>query len=247
MVANADRRWASLPRVDIAIFDTHCGEHLARIFQGYSFFSIDTRGESFHIPTLIAACWQYVLCQQKISIWLFYFSKLISKLGARICITNQDSNHIFYDLDKQLPEVRFIAAQQGLKDEYAMKIFSRISGDYFAFGKVIADALANPAVNMHVCGSIKANMVRLNAKKLPRVCVISGLSVIEPGFKVLRNITYAEFIFPPIYAYLREVDNFCRQRSIELIIASKARRAVMSAERHPVFRREWDKIGRAHV
>ena len=243
LVAKAERKWAPLPRVDIAIFDTHCGAHLASIIRDYSFFSIDVRGESYHIPTLLTACWQYLLCQGKVSISNFYFSKLISKLGARICITNQDSHHIFYELDKTLPDVRFIAMQQGLKNEYSIGNFSKISGDYFAFGKAYADALDNGTAKMHVCGSIKANMAHLTEKKYPRICFISDLSVHAFGLKVLKNITYAEFICPVFYSSLREVDNFCSQRGIELMITSKARREVMSQDRHPVFRNEWNLYG----
>lgn len=239
-VAKANRKWAPLPRVDIAIFDTHCGAHLASMIRDYSFFSIDLRGESYHIPTLLAACVQYLLHHGTVTLPILYFQKLILKLGARICITNQDANHIFYALDKRLPTVRFIAAQQGLKEDSSIDSFSKISGDYFAFGQAYASKLANGAASMYVCGSIKANMAQLSEKKHPRVCFISGVSADDLGIKVFRNVNYAEFVYPAFYSSLREVDNFCSKRDIELLITSKARRAVMAQEQHPVFRSEWN-------
>jgi surface carbohydrate biosynthesis protein len=240
LIAKATRKWAQLPRVDIAIFDTHCGAHLSRIIQDYSLFSIDIRGESYHMPTLFAACWQYILCLGKVPISNLYFSMLIMKLGAKICITNQDAHSIFYKLDKQLPDVRFIAMQQGLKDDYSIDNFSNISGDYFAFGHVYADKLANGVANMHICGSIKANMAKLTTEKLPRLCYISGFVGSDIGLKVFRNVNYAEFTYPAIYSALREIDHFCSTQGIELIIASKANREVTTQGQKHVFRNEWD-------
>ena len=226
--------------MDIAIFDTLTGAHLSSIIQDYSLFSIDARGESYHMPTLLAACWQYILCAGKVTISHLYFSMLIMKLGARICITNQDANHIFYELDKRLPNVRFIAMQQGLKDDYSIGTFSNISGDYCGFGQAYADILANGVANIYICGSIKANMAKLSEKKLPRLCYISGFSGHDPGLKVLRNINYAEFTYPAFYSALREIDHFCSTQGIELIIASKANRGGTTQDQNHVFRNEWD-------
>lgn len=239
-VAKARRKWAPLPRVDIVIFDTHCGAHLASIIRDYSFFSIDLRGESYHIPTLLAACVQYLLRHGTVTLQILYFQKLILKLGARICVTNQDANHIFYELDKQLPTVRFIAVQQGLKGDHSIHPFSEISGDYFAFGQAYANKLANGVAKIYICGSIKANMAHLNGKKYPRICFISGVSAHDPRLKVLRTISYAEFIYPVFYSSLREVDNFCSKREIELLIAAKAEPAAMTQEGHPAFWNEWN-------
>ena len=237
-VIKAEKNWAPLPRVDIAIFDTHCGAHLANILKSYSQFTIDARGESYHIPTLLAACWKLITNQDKAPISQLYFSKLISKLGVRICITNQDSHSIFYELDKRLPSIRFITAQQGLKDKYTIGNFSKISGDYFAFGQAYANLLTNGMANMYVCGSIKANMVHLEDKKLQRVCYISGFVGHDPGINVFRDVNYAEFTYPAIYSSLREIDGFCSRRGIELIIASKANREVTNHDRDHVFRNE---------
>lgn len=237
-VVTARRRWEPLPRVDIAIFDTHCGALLARVLEAYSCFSIDTRGESYHMPTLLAACCRWLLSRGRGSIARQYFSRLIRNLDARICITNQDSHHLFYDLDKMLPHVRFMAVQQGLKNEYSIGQFSQISGDYFAYGQAYADVLHNGKVRMHVCGSLKANMARLSEKKHPRVCFISGMSAHRPDLTVLKKITYGEFIYPVLYTSLREVDQFCSRQAIELVIASKAKSDVMDQEHHPVFKRE---------
>jgi len=239
-IAKAKRKWAQLPRVDIAIFDTLSGAHLSSIIQDYSLFSIDLRGESYHMPTLLAACWQYILCVGKVTISHLYFSMLIMKLGAKICITNQDANYIFYELDKRLPNVRFIAMQQGLKGEYSIGKFSNISGDYFAFGQAYADILPNSVANIYVCGSIKANMAKKKKKKLPRLCFISGFSGGELGHKVFRNVNYAEFSYPAIYSALREIDHFCSTQGIELIIASKANRHVTTQDQNHLFRTEWD-------
>ena len=237
-VMKAEKNWTPLPRADIAIFDTHCGAHLANILEGYSLFSIDIRGESYHIPTLLAACWKSITSQEKAPISRLYFSKLISKLGVKICITNQDANQIFYELDKHLPSVRFIAAQQGLKNEYSIGYFSKISGDYFAFGQAYADALANGMASMYVSGSIKANMAHLEDKKLQRVCYISGFVGHDLEKKVFKNVNYAEFTYPAIYSSLREIDGFCSRLGIELIIASKANREVTDHDRDHVFRNE---------
>ena len=239
-IAKAKKRWAALPKVDIAIFDSQCGAHLARMLAGYQFALIDIRGESYHIPTVISACWRYVLCNGKVRISVLYFSMLIENLGSKICITNQDANQIFFDLDKQLPGSRFIAVQQGLKDEYSIGGFSRISGDYFAFGQAYANRLANGIASMYVCGSIKANMANLRKEKIARVCCISGFIGCDLDMNVFRDVNYAEFAYPAIYTSLREIDRFCRSREIELIIVSKANREVTTLERNQVFEKEQD-------
>lgn len=240
LVAKAKKQWAPLPRVDIAIFDTQTGVHLARVIRGYSFFSIDFRGESYHIPTLLAAFGQYLLYRGKVSISVVYFRKFILKLGARICITNQDANIIFFELDKQIPNVRFIALQQGLKSAGMVDYYSGISGDYFAFGQAYADALANGMANMHVCGSIKANVARLSGKKHRRVCYLSSFNGHDPGMETLKNVSYGEFLFPAIYTSLREIDRFCSKGGIELIIAARANRILEKDDRNRVLKREWD-------
>jgi surface carbohydrate biosynthesis protein len=240
LIAGTRKRWTRLPKVDVAIFDTHCGAHLAKVLAGYSTFSIDIRGESVHVPTLLGAAARFLMRRGPASLSILYFSSVIRKLGARVCITNQDANQIFYMVDKAMPAVRFIAVQQGLKDAHDIGLFSKLSGDYFAFGSAYAEKLAagGGAATMHVAGSLKGNMARLSASKQPRVAYISGLSDHDVSARVFRDVSYAEFVYPPTYAGLREVDEFCSRNAIPLVIASKAKAEVLSADRHPVYQRE---------
>lgn len=225
LIAKSKTKWAKLPRVDIAVFDAFTGWTLTGIIPGvmqdYPLFFIDTRGESYHMPTFLAAFRQYILCKRKVPVSYLYFSMFIMKLGARICITNQDSNHLFYALDKRLPDVRFIALQQGLKNRYSIGKFANISGDYFAFGKAYATKLNNGVGDMVICGYTWGNMVKLRAKKLLRLCYVSSFSGQDLGVKIFKNVNYAEFIYPAVYSTLKEVDYFCSTQGIELVIASK--------------------------
>ena len=240
LIIKTEKKWARLPRVDIAIFDTLTGAYLYNIIQGHSLYCIDIRGESYHMPTLLSACWQYILCLGKMPISYLYFSMFIIKLRAKICITGQDAAHIFYELDKLLPTVRFIAVQQGLKDIYSIGPFSKVSGDYFVFGQAYADILANGVSNVYPCGSIKSNATKLRLKKFPRLCYISTFSGHDLCSKTFRNVNYAEFTYPATYSTLREIDHFCSTQGIELIIASRVDRKSPMQDQNHVFRSEWE-------
>ncbi|MBF0220584.1 MAG: hypothetical protein HQL49_13810, partial [Gammaproteobacteria bacterium] len=54
-----------------------------------------------------------------------YYSEIIRMSRVKICITNQDANTIFFDLAREHPSIRFIALQQGLKDNISIGYFDR--------------------------------------------------------------------------------------------------------------------------
>ena len=197
----AKKYWRQLPKVEIAIFDTFTGSYLIKLLHEYKCFAIDLRGESYHIPTLICAALYWIFNFGKVSISILYFEMLIIRLSPKICITHQDSHRLFYQLDKRLKCIRFIAIQQGLKNIYTLDVFSKISGDYFAYGIAYANKLSNGLATMYVTGSIKSNMIELGFKK-NRVCIISNLTCEDDDLKLnaFKNVKFSEFIYPAVYS-----------------------------------------------
>jgi surface carbohydrate biosynthesis protein len=227
----AKKRIGRLPHADIAIFDTHTADHLSKVLSGYTIFTIDTRGESIHLRILLISLLEYLYLRGKKRLSILYYWKIIKRLAAKICITNQDANALFFDLARENDGVRFIALQQGLKQEATISAFTSICGDYYAYGNAYAEKLKNGEVTMVVAGSLKANNAQYERGRHPRVAYISSFVGHALNTKVLNTFNYAELSYPSIYGAVRIVDGFCVKNDIELVVVSKSLREQTESER----------------
>lgn len=234
----AKKIFSKLQHVDIAIFDTHTADHLTQVLAGYSFFAIDTRDESVHLPTLVGSLIEYLRLRGRKKLSLLYYSRYINKLGARICITNQDANAIFFDLARDNDSIRFIALQQGLKQESTIGAFNKIFGDYYAYGAAYAEKLNNGEARIVVAGSLKANNAEFERGKHERVAYISSFVGHALNTRVLETYNYAELSYPAIYGALRIVDSFCAKKGVDLIVVSKSLREQTEIDRDHVMQSE---------
>jgi len=227
-----------LPRVDIAVFDTHTADHLCKVLEGYSVYTIDIRGESYHLTILLKSILKYFLLRGKKQLLELYWSTFINDLGARICITHQDANAIFFDLARESRGTRFIALQQGLKNAATIANYKKICGDYFAYGSAYADKLRNGEAKIYVSGSVKSNNSIFELGKKTRLSYVSSYVGHPLELKILGNYNYAEFSYPSIYSSLRFVEEFCRRNIIDLVIVSKSFRERTQTEREHVLQNE---------
>lgn len=234
----AKKTFRKLPHTDIAIFDTHTADHLTQVLEGYSFFTIDIRGESIHLPTLIQSVIDYLLQKGKKKLSILHYSNMLARLGAQICITNQDANAIFFDLARVNSKIRFIALQQGLKAESTIDHFQGICGDYYAYGSAYANKLGNGKARMIIAGSLKANNSVVEVAKYDRVAYISSFVGHALDLRVTGQYNYAEFSYPPIYSAMRMIDSFCDKHECELVVVSKSSRERTEDERAHVMRSE---------
>ncbi len=234
----AKKIFCRLPHVDIAIFDTHTADHLTQVLADYSFFTIDIRGESVHLPTLVGSFIEYLRLRGRKKLSLLYYSQYINGLGARICITNQDANAMFFDLARENGSIRFVALQQGLKQEFTIGAFSNICGDYYAYGAAYSEKLNNGEARIIVAGSLKANNAEFERGKHEHVAYISSFVGHALNTRVLETYNYAELSYPAIYGALRIVDSFCAKNGIELIVVSKSFREQTEIERDHVMQSE---------
>jgi surface carbohydrate biosynthesis protein len=234
----AKKTFRRLPYADIAVFDTFTAEHLCKILENYSIFTIDVRGESFHLSILIESISKYILLRGQKKLGILYYSTYLDRLSAKVCITNQDANTIFFDLARENSSIKFIALQQGLKIEDTIGSYSEIFGDYHAFGSAYADKLKNGKANIIIAGSSKANSVEFELGRYKRIAYISSYIGHPSDMKVLRNYSYAEFVYPPIYSILKLVDSFCTKNKIDLTVVSKSSRNRRKVDRDRVIQSE---------
>ncbi len=230
--------FTKLPRVNIAVLDTHTADHLCKILEGYSAYTIDIRGESIHLRILLKSVLEYLRLGGKKRLSILYCSTFIKDLGARICITNQDANASFFDIARENREIKFIALQQGLKDAFSIAIYKRICGDYYAYGSAWADKLDNGEAKIYIAGSVKANNAVFERGKYSRLSYVSSYTGHQLETVIFEKYNFAEFSYPSIYSSLRLVEDFCVENQIDLTIVSKSCREPTEIERERVFQNE---------
>lgn len=101
--------WKRPPKSEIVIFDGFATQGIISAINEQSYSIFENRHSKLHVWTLF-----HMLTRLRFS-WLDYCVSYLILSGARVVVTCIDSNPLFYRLKHHLPQVRFIAIQNGIR------------------------------------------------------------------------------------------------------------------------------------
>lgn len=101
--------WRRPPRSEIVVFDRYATQGLLPILDADTYSVFENRRSVLHIVALL-----HMLLRGRAS-WRDYCISYLRLAKARIVVTGIDSNATFYTLKHSLPDVRFIAIQNGIR------------------------------------------------------------------------------------------------------------------------------------
>ena len=180
--------WKRPAKSEIVVFDGFATQGIISVMSEDSYSIFANRRSILHIWALL-----HMLTRLRCS-WLDYCVSYLSLSGARVVVTCIDSNPLFYRLKHHLPQVRFIAIQNGIRGTG-----SPVKGGDFwsalaAFGErpphvdVVATfgAAHSEQYSAHIqcvtveVGSTRSNSIpiqkKLNVSHPPRIALISNFS-----------------------------------------------------------------------
>lgn len=101
--------WRRPPRSEIVVFDRYATQGLIPILGVDTYSVFENRRSVLHLVALL-----HMLVRGRAS-WREYCISFLRLAKARVVVTGIDSNATFYTLKHSLPDVRFIAIQNGIR------------------------------------------------------------------------------------------------------------------------------------